>query len=64
MISKTDKTLTELFDMKNDPECSNNISEGNADTVERMWRLIEEDAGGEVPIIDVSFPMIDMKKKV
>ena len=64
MISKTDKTLTELFDIKNDPQCMNNIAKENDDVTKRMWNLLEKDAGGEVPIIDVSFPMVDVKKQV
>ena len=26
--------------------------------------LLEQDAGGDIPIIDVSFPMVDVQKKV
>ena len=64
MISRTNKTLIELFDIQNDPECLNNIVEGNEAVVERLWRCLEADAGGEVPVIDVSFPMVDVKKSV
>ena len=64
MISKTDKTLIELFNIKNDPECLENIAQGNDAIVKRLWDALEKDAGGKVPIIDVSFPMVDVKKAV
>lgn len=64
MISRTDKTLVELFDINNDPEYLDNIAQDNDAIIQRMFGLLEQDAGGEVPIIDVSFPMVDVKKKV
>jgi len=62
MISRTNKTLIELFDIKNDPACLHDISEGHEVVIRRMFELLEQDAQGEVPIIDVSFPMVDVKR--
>ena len=64
MISKTDKTLTELFNIKDDPDCLENIAQGNETIIQRLWGYLEQDAGGEIPVIDVSFPMVDVKKEV
>jgi arylsulfatase A-like enzyme len=60
LISRTDKTHIELFDLENDPECLNNIAQQDSEQVEKMWNLLIEDAGGEIPVQDhISFNIID-----
>ncbi len=50
MIRRTDGTEVRLYDLKNDPECRNNIAESNPDIVSRMYELMRKDAEGDIPI--------------
>ena len=43
-----DRSDIKLFDVKKDPQCANNIAEGNEDVVERLFAGIVKDSGGEI----------------
>ncbi len=62
LIRKSDKSATYLYNIKEDPEHKTNIAEDYPDKVKELWSLALEDAGGDIPILDISFPMLDREQ--
>jgi arylsulfatase A-like enzyme len=62
MIARTDKSRTELYDLRKDPQYHHNIANKNPDRVKRMWDLLLKDADGDIPIINVSFSILNDEK--
>ena len=63
LIRKSDKAATYLYNIKEDPDHTKNIAEDNPDKVEELWSLALKDADGDIPVLDVSFPMLDRKQE-
>lgn len=61
MQMKSDKTEIELYDLKKDPQCLENIAEGNENTIQYLQDLIRQDAGGDVPVLNKPFDFFDRK---
>jgi arylsulfatase A-like enzyme len=61
LIRKTDLSRAILFDVKSDPMCTKDISEGNQSRIDELWQLALNDAGGDIPIIECSFNLVDEK---
>ena len=50
MIRRSNGEEVRLYNIKNDPECRQNIAEDEKDTVNRMYELMLADAGGDIPV--------------
>ncbi|MBW1959954.1 MAG: sulfatase [Deltaproteobacteria bacterium] len=62
LIRKTDKSAEYLYDIIEDPEHERNIAPDHPKKVEELWHLALEDAGGDIPVLDISFPMLDREQ--
>ena len=62
MVSRINKTETELFDLKEDPEYLKDVAAENPDVVKKMWELLHEDAGGEIPYHNIAVPLLDKRE--
>jgi arylsulfatase A-like enzyme len=62
MQMKSDKSEIELFDLRKDPQCLHDLSDGNGKIIKRMQDLIRQDAGGEVPVLKGSFKFFEKQK--
>jgi arylsulfatase A-like enzyme len=49
LIAHSERRRIRLFDTQTDPEEVDNIAEQNPEIVERLWRVLEEEAGGTLP---------------
>ena len=61
LIRKTDLSRAMLFDIANDPMCTKDISDGNQSRIDELWQLALKDAGGDIPVIECSFNLVDEK---
>ena len=61
MVSRINKTETELFDLKEDPEYLKDVAAENPGVVEKMWELLYKDAGGEIPYHNIAVPLLDKR---
>lgn len=61
MQMKSDRSETRLYDLREDPLCQKDISDGNSEIINRMVDLLTEDAGGDIPVLDAPFPFFDKK---
>ena len=62
LIRKSDKSATYLYNIKEDPEHKTNIAKDHPNKVKELWSLAVDDAGGDIPILDISFPMLDREQ--
>jgi len=49
MISNTEGTRRELYDLRVDPGADNDISAGNTDVTDKLWAVLNDEAGGTLP---------------
>jgi hypothetical protein len=49
LIAHSEKRRIRLFDTEVDPEEVVNIADQNPEIVDRLWRVLEEEAGGTLP---------------
>ncbi len=49
MISNTEGTRRELYDLRVDPGADNDVSAGNTDVTDKLWAVLNEEAGGTLP---------------
>ena len=52
LIRRQDLEEPRLYNIINDPSCSNNIAAENMDKVAELWQLALNDAGGEIPKVE------------
>ncbi len=62
MVSRINRTETELYDLAVDPDYNNNIAESNPALIDKFWKILEEDAGGEIPYYNIIVPLFDVKR--
>ena len=56
MFCRRDCRDVSLFDLKEDPGCSQNIAKDKKDVVDRLFSLIAKDAGGKLAILPDKIP--------
>lgn len=62
MITKSDKTEQELYDIKKDPEYLTDIGSDHPGILEKMWNRLVEEAGGDIPIYHTKEQILDRNK--
>jgi hypothetical protein len=49
MISNTEGTRRELYDLRVDPGADDDIAADNTDVTDKLWAVLNEEAGGTLP---------------
>jgi arylsulfatase A-like enzyme len=49
MISDTEGTRRELYDLRVDPGANDDVAAGNTDVTDKLWAVLNEEAGGTLP---------------
>lgn len=57
LIAHNEKKRLRLFDTENDPLEQRNVASDNPEVVERLWRVLEDEAGGTLPMFGDDFVM-------
>ncbi|MEX1142055.1 MAG: sulfatase [Thermoleophilaceae bacterium] len=57
LVTHSERVRLRLFDTQSDPEERRNVADQNPEIVDRLWRVLEEEAGGTLPQFGDDFVM-------